>query len=145
VARIYIPPLSERKEDIVLLLDYFRMKLNQQFAKNVEGFTHDAVEGLMNYEWPGNIRELKNRIEAAFISADSMIDLKDFPGFFRQQLHEKKGPPQDERSQLLSTLFKTKWNKTEAAQQLQWSRMTLYRKMKQYGIESPTASVGMIH
>lgn len=134
VARIYLPPLRERKEDIVLLLDYFRKKLNRQFGKNVKGFTPEAVAALEDYDWPGNIRELKNRLEAAFISADTMIGLKDFPEFFRRQLQENKGLSQDERALLLSVLFNTKWNKTKAAQQLQWSRMTIYRKMVKYGI-----------
>ena len=88
----------------------------------------------MDYDWPGNIRELKNRLEATFISADARVGLKDFPEFFRRQLQENKGKPQDERSRLLSALFDTSWNKTKAAQQLQWSRMTLYRKMVKYGI-----------
>jgi transcriptional regulator with PAS, ATPase and Fis domain len=136
VARIYIPPLRERKEDIVLLLDYFRRKLNREFGKQVEGFTPDAVEALMDYDWPGNVRELKNRLEAAFIGADGIMGLKDFPEFFRRQLQENKGLSQDERARLLSALFNTRWNKTKAAQQLQWSRMTLYRKMVKYGISA---------
>jgi len=136
VARIYIPPLRERKEDIVLLLDYFRKKLNRQFGKKVEGFTPEAVATLEDYDWPGNIRELKNRLEAAFISADAMIGLKNFPEFFRRQLQENKGLSPDERSRLIAVLFNTKWNKTKAAQQLKWSRMTLYRKMLKYGIST---------
>ena len=136
VARIYIPALRERKEDIVLLLDYFRKKLNRQFGKKVRGFTPEAVAALVDYDWPGNIRELKNRLEAAFIGADVMIGLKDFPEFFRRQLQENKGLSQDERARLLAALFNTSWNKTKAAQQLQWSRMTLYRKMVKYGIST---------
>ncbi len=135
VARICIPALRERKEDIVLLLDYFRKKLNRQFGKNVKVFSQDAVEALLDYSWPGNIRELKNRLEAAFISADAMAGLKDFPEFFRRQLRENKGLPEDERSRLLAVLFETKWNKTLAAQKLHWSRMTLYRKMAKYGVD----------
>jgi DNA-binding NtrC family response regulator len=136
VARIYIPPLRERKEDIVLLMDYFRRKLNREFGKQVGGFTPDAAEALMDYDWPGNVRELKNRLEAAFIGADGTMGLKDFPEFFRRQLQENQGLSQDERARLLSALFNTRWNKTKAAQQLQWSRMTLYRKMVKYGIST---------
>lgn len=136
VARIYIPPLRERKEDIALLLDYFRKKLNREFGKKVEGFASDAVEALIDYDWPGNIRELKNRLEAAFISADSQVGLKDFPEFFRRQLQENKGLSQDERDRLIAALLNTRWNKTKAARKLQWSRMTLYRKMVKYGIST---------
>jgi DNA-binding NtrC family response regulator len=134
VARIYLPALRERKDDIVLLLEYFQEKLNRQFGKRVSGFSPEAVEALMEYDWPGNIRELKNRLEAAFIGAGAMIGLEDFPEFFRRQLQENKGLSQDERARLIAVLFNTKWNKTKAAQQLQWSRMTLYRKMEKYGI-----------
>jgi DNA-binding NtrC family response regulator len=139
VARICLPALRERKEDILLLLDYFRKKLNLQFGKKVRGFTPEVVEALVDYDWPGNIRELKNRLEATFISADGMVGLKDFPEFFRRQLQENKDLSQDERSLLLSALFNTSWNKTKAAQQLQWSRMTLYRKMVKH--EIPSANV----
>jgi DNA-binding NtrC family response regulator len=134
VARIYLPPLRERKEDIVLLLEYFRQNLNRQFGKQIKGFTPDAVKALVDYSWPGNIRELKNRLEAAFIGAGQQISLENFPEFFRNQLQEDQGLSQDERSRLIAALFQTKWNKTKAAQQLHWSRMTLYRKMEKYGI-----------
>lgn len=134
VARIYLPPLRERKEDIVLLLEYFRQNLNRQFGKKVEDFTQDAVKALVDYSWPGNIRELKNRLEAAFIGAGQKIALENFPEFFRNQLKEDQDLSQDERSRLIAALFNTRWNKTKAAQQLHWSRMTLYRKMEKYGI-----------
>jgi DNA-binding NtrC family response regulator len=136
VARIYLPPLRERKEDIVLLLDYFRKKLNRQLGKEVDGFTPEAVAALTDYDWPGNVRELKNRLGAAFISADSEIGLEDFPEFFRRQLQENQGLSQDERDRLIAALLHTSWNKTKAAQKLQWSRMTLYRKMVKYGIST---------
>ncbi len=136
VARIYLPALRERKDDIVLLLDYFRKKLNGQFGKKVRGFTPEAVAAFMDYDWPGNVRELKNRLEAVFISADDLVGLRDFPEFFRRQLRENQNLSQDERGLLLSALLNTSWNKTKAAQQLQWSRMTLYRKMEKYKITS---------
>jgi transcriptional regulator with PAS, ATPase and Fis domain len=138
VARIYLPPLRERREDIVLLLEYFRQNLNRQFGKQVKGFSPDAVKALVDYSWPGNIRELKNRLEAAFIGAGQQISLENFPEFFRNQLQEDPNLSQDERSRLIAALFQTKWNKTKAAQQLQWSRMTLYRKMEKYGIPLPS-------
>jgi DNA-binding NtrC family response regulator len=137
VARIYLPPLRERQEDIVLLLEYFRRKLNRQFGKKVKGFTPETVKVLMDYSWPGNIRELKNRLEAAFIGAGQHISLDNFPAFFRNQLQEDQDLSQDERSRLVTALFQSKWNKTKAAQQLQWSRMTLYRKMEKYRVLSP--------
>jgi DNA-binding NtrC family response regulator len=137
VARIHLPPLRERKGDIVILLDYFRRKLNKQFGKEVEGFSHEAMAVLMDYAWPGNIRELKNLLEAMFIGANKIITPEDFPELFRRCLQKTKGLSEDERSRLLAALFETDWNKTQAAQRLNWSRMTLYRKMAKYGVISP--------
>jgi DNA-binding NtrC family response regulator len=134
VARIYLPPLRERKEDIVLLLEYFRQKFNRQLGKKVEGFNPDVVKALVDYNWPGNVRELKNRLEAVFIGADQQIVIENFPEFFRNQLQQNKELSQDERSRLMAILLSTRWNKTKAAQQLNWSRITLYRKMEKYGI-----------
>jgi DNA-binding NtrC family response regulator len=137
VARIHLPPLRERKEDIVPLLEYFRLRLNRKFGKQVAGFTEEAVQALLEYEWPGNIRELKNLLEATFIRARGTIDLKDLPELFQQRLREAEGISEDERTRLLAALFSTSWNKTKAAQKLHWSRMTLYRKMQKYRI-NPT-------
>ncbi len=132
LVRISIPPLRERKEDIELLLDHYRRILNRKFGKQVEGFTEEAVATLVGYDWPGNVRELKNSLEAIFINARGRIGLNDFPPFFSKRLQETGSNPQDERNRLLKALFDTNWNKTRAALQLQWSRMTLYRKMAKY-------------
>jgi DNA-binding NtrC family response regulator len=137
LARISLPPLRERKEDIELLLDHFRKTLNRKFGKHVEGFTEKAIVALTGYDWPGNVRELKNFLEAAFINTSNRIGLQDFPPFFRKRLREAPhNNHQDERKRLLTALFKTNWNKTKAAQDLQWSRMTLYRKMAKYQLDS---------
>lgn len=136
VARIMLPPLRERQGDIALLLDYFRQRYNRQFGKKVEGFTEEAVAALMDYDWPGNIRELKNLMESSFIHADQRISLENLPESFRQWLRESETPGQDERTRLITALFNANWNKVKAAQQLKWSRMTLYRKMAKYGVQS---------
>jgi DNA-binding NtrC family response regulator len=136
LARIFLPPLRERKEDIELLLDHFRRILNRKFGKHVEGFTERAIVALIGYDWPGNVRELKNLLEAAFINASNRIGLQDFPPFFQKRLREAPNNHPDERNRLLTALFKTNWNKTKAAQELQWSRMTLYRKMAKYQLDS---------
>jgi DNA-binding NtrC family response regulator len=132
LAQISLPPLRERKEDIELLLDHFRRIFNQKFGKQVDGFTEEAIVTLVGYDWPGNIRELKNFLEATFINANGRIGPKDFPPFFQRPVQETEGNPRNERNRLLAALFNTNWNKTKAAQQLQWSRMTLYRKMAKY-------------
>ena len=133
VARIHLPPLRDRKEDIPALCAHYLRELNRQFGRNVEGFTDEASELLFRYEWPGNVRELRNLLEAAFINFPSrQITLADLPEQFRKRLTEPSALSQDERARLLSTLFSTNWNKSKAAQKLRWSRMTLYRKMAKY-------------
>jgi transcriptional regulator with PAS, ATPase and Fis domain len=134
VARVQLPPLRERKGDIVLLLNYFRKKLNRQFGKKIEGFTEEAIAALIDHDWPGNVRELKNLLEATFINADGQIGLEDFPSFFRGQAGDSENLSQEERSLLLAALSHNNWNKSKAAEQLRWSRMTLYRKLKKYNI-----------
>jgi DNA-binding NtrC family response regulator len=132
LVRIFIPPLRERKEDIGLLLDHYRRILNRKFGRQVEGLTEEAMDTLRGYDWPGNVRELKNFLEATFINARKRIGVNDFPPFFSKQLQETGSSPLHERNRLLKALFDTNWNKARAAQQLQWSRMTLYRKMAKY-------------
>jgi transcriptional regulator with PAS, ATPase and Fis domain len=136
VARIHLTPLRERKEDIVLLLEYFRTSLNRQLGKDIEGYTQEAAAALMDYDWPGNVRELKNLMEATFINAGSRVSFDDFPELFRQGLQKNKALTQDERAQLLAALSNNRWNKSKAARQLEWSRMTLYRKMAKYQIST---------
>jgi DNA-binding NtrC family response regulator len=135
VARIHLPPLRERKEDLPALLTYYVSVMNKRFGQEIEGFTDEALEYLLRYDWPGNVRELKNLVEACFVNMPAgKISFLDLPEQFRRQLKAAKALPQSERDRLLSTLLATKWNMTQAAQQLQWSRMTLYRKVAKYQI-----------
>jgi len=135
VARIHMPPLRERKEDIHSLSDHYIRELNRQFGREVEGFSEESLESLLRYDWPGNIRELKNLLEAILINFHRQrISFMDLPEHFRRRLRDAKDLPQDERYPLLSVLLSTNWNISKAAQQLHWSRMTVYRKMAKYHI-----------
>lgn len=135
VARLHLPPLRDRKEDIPVLFDHYIREFNRRFGRNVEGFTDEALEVLLRYEWPGNVRELKNLLEATFVNLPpSKISFIDLPEQFRRRLRDTEGLPPTERDRLLSALFSTSWNKSKAAQQLHWSRMTLYRKMAKHHI-----------
>jgi DNA-binding NtrC family response regulator len=136
VAHIHLPPLRERKEDLPLLCDHYIREWNRRCRQQVENFTEEALEYLFRYDWPGNIRELKNVIEASFITLPSrQISFMDLPSLFRQRLQETETLPQNERDRVLSSLLSTNWNRSKAAQKLRWSRMTLYRKMAKYQIE----------
>ncbi len=136
VAHIHLPPLRDRKEDIPLLCDHYIREWNSRCRRQVESFTEEALECLFRYDWPGNIRELKNVIEASFITLSSQrISFMDLPPLFRQRLQETEALPHSERDRIIASLFSTKWNRSKAAQKLHWSRMTLYRKMIKYQIE----------
>jgi two-component system response regulator HydG/two-component system response regulator AtoC len=135
VARIHLPPLRERKEDVPLLLRHYTQEFNRLRERDVEGFSDEALDRLLRYDWPGNVRELRNLIEACFLSVASLrFSLSDMPEHFRQRLERLENGIGDERERLLSTLTATKWNKSDAALRLHWSRMTLYRKMAKYRI-----------
>lgn len=137
VAKIQLPPLRERKEDLPALCACLISDMNRRFGLAVAGVTEDALAALLRYDWPGNVRELRNVIEAAFVNRPTRaISLADLPA----HLHHRPGItaelPQHERDQLLGALFAANWNKSQAAQKLHWSRMTLYRKMTKYHIVS---------
>ncbi len=135
VARIHLPPLRERKEDISGLVKYGISKLNHRFGLDIAGLTDEALNCLIEYQWPGNVRELMNLLEACYTNLpDGRISYMDLPLFFRKRLEETRDLPSTERDRILSALFSVKWNKTEAARKLHWSRMTLYRKIEKYHI-----------
>ena len=135
VARIQLPPLRDRKEDIECLINHYLNVFSQQFGYRISGFTTEAWELMLHYGWPGNIRELKNVLETIFIDPPAnRISIQDLPNFIRSLREREEDIPLAERDLLLSTLRSVHWNKSKAAEQLQWSRMTLYRKMEKYQI-----------
>jgi DNA-binding NtrC family response regulator len=138
VARLHLPPLRERKDDILALFNHYIGELNRRFGRSVVGFTDEALEYLMRYDWPGNIRELKNLCEAIFINLPTRkISFLDLPHLYQKRLKEVEALPQSERERLLSALFTTNWNVSMAAKKLNWSRITIYRKLERYHIKKP--------
>jgi DNA-binding NtrC family response regulator len=137
VARIHLPPLRDRQADLPLLLAHYIQEANHHLGRQVERFTDEALAALQHYDWPGNVRELKNLVEAAFINLPTpQSTLLELPEAFRPRQEAAVAVPPDECDQLLSALSATHWNKSQAAKQLHWSRMTLYRKMAKYHIVS---------
>ena len=137
VARIQLPSLKQRKEDIPLLLHHYIQIFNKTFKRQVEGLTEEALNTLLDYSWPGNIRELKNLIEATFINLPRHeITLMDLPPQFRAKAKQCELLPKSERDKILSALLATNWSRSKTANKLQWSRMTLYRKMLKYNLSS---------
>jgi DNA-binding NtrC family response regulator len=128
--------LRERKEDILPLAHFFREENNRKFRHDTSGFSGLAEQLLLSHEWPGNIRELKNTIEASFINLEAGADLVDLPAPLCRVLEKKDVLPADELERILRALSETHWNKTRAAEKLHWSRMTLYRKMSRYQLNA---------
>jgi len=132
---VHLPPLRERKKDIRDLADYVIDTLNQRYNCNIEGLTEAALVCLMRYDWPGNVRELINLFEAIYVNPPlKIIDLPDLPLQFHRNLKISDSTIDNERRYIVSTLISTNWKKAEAASKLNWSRMTLYRKIIKYKI-----------
>jgi DNA-binding NtrC family response regulator len=133
VARIELPPLRARKQDIPRLVEHFVSVNNRDLRRNVECFLPNAIEALQSYDWPGNIRELRNVVEVSFINAASnQIGVEDLPEQLRRAVGKQTKP--GTREVLVSTLQSTNWNISRVADELQCSRMTIYRKMAQHQI-----------
>jgi transcriptional regulator with PAS, ATPase and Fis domain len=142
VFQIDLPPLRERKEDISLLLDFFITRLNRYYKKNIVGISSKAKDILINYLWPGNIRELENAMEHAFVLADGpMLEIKHLPPELRHA--DKNGtPPPPSKSDLSKeeenikrALLAAKGNRTKAAEMLDMHRASLWRKMREFRID----------
>lgn len=135
VARVHLPPLRERKEDIPILIQHFIHDLNNRFGHEVTGFTDEAMCLLLNHSWPGNIRELKNCVETAFIDLPSWkVTYMELPKRCQEKLKGKKEYSGNEQDRILEALIAAKWNKSKAARKLNCSRMTLYRKLQKYNL-----------
>ena len=134
VAQIQIPPLRERREDIVPLLYHYIEVFNRLTGSRVEGFTDKALRRLKDYDWPGNVRELRSLVESIFIDPPCpSIDEYHLP--LPGAILLEPAEAVNDRDSLLKALQITHWNKSKAAEQLHWSRMKVYRKLAQYQIE----------
>jgi len=136
VAEIKLTPLRERKEDIPLLTEHFIKKYNREFNKTVTGISQNVEKIFMNYQWPGNIRELEHVIEHAFIiTGQPVIIVNDLPDELKKfAVKEENYKTIDEAMKIKEVLKKTNWKKAKAARVLNMDRKTIYRKMKKYNI-----------
>lgn len=133
VARVHLPPLRERKDDIATLIDHYVQTYTARSGHGIAGLSDEAIELLSGYEWPGNVRELMNFVERIFIDPPSeKIRIADLPESMRGSLPPRQETLHAERELLLYTLTQTHWNKSQSAERLHWSRMTLYRKIAKY-------------
>jgi PAS domain S-box-containing protein len=140
VISVHLPPLRERKEDIPLLSLHFLKKYNLRERKHVTTFSADAMEALMDYDWPGNVRQLENAVSHAVILAqDEVIRRRHLPRFLREAAAGAVSTSlaDNERHLILRVLQESNWNKHDAARRLQVSRSTLYSKIRRHGLEKP--------
>jgi len=150
VVRIRVPPLRERMEDIPLLVEHFIERFNRIQDKKIGGVTDDALDLLMAYRYPGNVRELENVIERAFVLCrDGKIQPKHLPEHITgpslrgepPRCECVDPPPLDslEAEYMLSALKRNNYNCQETARSLGIHRTTLYRKIKRLGIALSSA------
>ena len=150
---IRVPPLRERREDIMFLAERFLRATNRELGKDVEGFSDSVIQLLLTYDWPGNVRELRNVIRGAVLLAEKVIG----PGELRLRTDASRMPPsstdshsegqlslkeivlhstvQIERSILAQALRRAGGNKAKAARMLGIDYKTIHTKMRQYGIQ----------
>lgn len=145
IVRMHLPPLRERKEDIPLLVDHFIQKFNSLYSRSVQGLSQKALNLLMAYEYPGNVRELENIIEYAFVlCTEEYINPEHLPDYLsslsydNDQENRLHSTLQNVEAQtIIDTLKKNNYNRKMAAQELGMHKSTLYRKIKRYGIDLP--------
>ena len=153
VFEVNLPPLRERREDIPLLANRFVEEFSKLHGREVTSIARDALQQLAAYSWPGNVRQLRNAIEHAFVTVGGdTITLFDLPGEIRVPAAREKtaaktdrGPgslelaeltekQQQDRQRLVEALDATDGNKTAAAKMLGISRVTMWKKAKKYGL-----------
>jgi transcriptional regulator with PAS, ATPase and Fis domain len=151
VVNIHLPPLRERRDDIPLLAAHFIHLQNQKFGTTVKGFDKEAVQALCDFDWPGNIRQLKNVIEACmameghdFITRDTLIQFIEVHGGAGEALALNPAASGDvpfnaaldrfEADLLRGLLKKHAGNIENAAREADMNMATIYRKIKKYGI-----------
>ena len=140
VVRLEVPPLRERKEDIYLLITEFLNQFNQENGKHIEGFSNEARNKIVNYDWPGNIRELRNCVESAVVMCrGNLIEASDLPLNIQQASSDTTveipiGSSMDEaeKAMILATVSYCKGNRSKAADMLGIGRKTLFRKLQDY-------------
>ncbi len=143
VISIPLPALRERKEDIPLLCQHFLEKYNVKENKEIKRFSSNTLQVLMDFDWPGNVRQLENAVSHAVIVCQAdVIGRRHLPRFLKDKPEETASTSlaEQERRLILRVLKESNWNKHDAARRLKLSRSTLYSKIRRYNLE-PTAAI----
>ena len=136
---IELPPLRQRREDILLLAQHFAERFSKQIGCPVPALSPDAKNLFLSYPWPGNVREMMNTMEHALIVCDSEVTREDLPidmlsDESSTQVDDSLDLKSVERNHIIKVLHHTHGNKTETARLLKIGLTTLYRKIEEYGI-----------
>ena len=139
VISVALPPLRERKEDVLLLARVFLERYTQANKKKIKGFTQQALDAIEQYNWPGNVRELENRIKRAVIMTDEKkitpADLEiSAGGVPRERLGLREARDLLEKEMVVKAIARNEGNLTKASTELGVSRPTLYDLMEKFGI-----------
>jgi transcriptional regulator with PAS, ATPase and Fis domain len=147
VVTVEVPPLRERREDILPFAELFLRKYGEGAGRKIEGISNEARHLLTRYHWPGNIRELENAVERAIVlSRTGVVDVEDLPMQLVEETEKTPGYSGDlsleavEKKHIEQVLAQTKGNLSGAADLLGIHRNTLRMKMKKYGLEKPKTS-----
>jgi two-component system response regulator HydG len=143
VIPIYLPPLRERLDDMPLLVNHFIQRLREQSGKAITGLTPDAMRLIMDQSWPGNVRELQGALEYAFVLAEKgLIHPEHLPPKItgsapdrKTLVEDRSSAGTDEKAALIAALNQTGGNQSRAAALLGVSRITVWHRMKKYGID----------
>jgi transcriptional regulator with PAS, ATPase and Fis domain len=145
VITLQVPPLRERRDDIPLLCHYFIDRFSKAQKKNITEISEDVMNILMEYEFPGNVRELENMMERAVtLATGNRIEVEHLPIDLQQRLFHITRPQKNElltleeheREYIQWVLMKTRGNKSKAAEILGIDRVSLWRKMRKYNISA---------
>ncbi|MBU0474243.1 MAG: sigma 54-interacting transcriptional regulator [Bacteroidetes bacterium] len=145
VINIHLPPLRERMDDFPLLVNHFIKSFNKKFNKKIKQFSSSAFDLIVDYNWPGNIRELENAIEHCFVLCNGeVIQVECLPKRIREfneqasmldNSSKQKGFKETEKELIISVLEKNNHNRPKAAKELNIDPSTLWRKMKKHDIK----------
>jgi two-component system response regulator HydG len=148
--QIKVPALREREDDLFEFLDHFKNTANRELNKNIKGFDDSVIQIFQQYDWPGNLREMKNVVKRAILlTPGDKVTLQAIPAEMIESVRnaalmkEKSAPVYDlkilqeaqEKEMIVKTLQEVRYNKSKAARILNIDRKTLYLKMEKYGIE----------
>lgn len=147
-----LPPLRQRREDILLLADFFLERYSALFFRPRPSLSPWAAHLLSEYEWPGNVRELENTMKRVVALGDERLALRDLEGrregvslpapnhkFYSLKDAAREASRRAERELILKALTRTRWNRKRAAEELQISYKALLYKLKQTGLAEPTS------